>query len=126
MGLSFRNDTPDGLYLAYLRWDPSCPGAGNLGQPFSGHGWYRIEAGQTREVCSGDVGDWHRWWGYFARSDSGRFWAGQYGMSVPTQPFSECYSSGVTTSEPGASTQIGFRGLLMDDDYDDFLQPLIY
>jgi Protein of unknown function (DUF1036) len=126
MGLSFRNDTPDGLYLAYLRWDPSCPGAGDPGQPFSGHGWYRIEAGQTREVCSGDVGDWHRWWGYFARSDSGRFWAGQYGMSVPTQPFSQCYSSGVTTSEPGASTQIGFRGLLMDDDYDDFLQPLIY
>jgi hypothetical protein len=121
MGLSFRNDTPDGMYLAFLRYDPGCPGL-DEGQPFSAHGWYRIEAGQTREVWHGDAGDWDRWWGYYASSDSGRFWAGEYVMTLPNAAFSQCYSLGVS----GDSTTVGFRGLLMDDDYDDFIQPLIY
>ncbi|WP_448640274.1 hypothetical protein [Geodermatophilus sp. URMC 63] len=124
MGLSFRNDTPDRMSLAFLRWDPNCPG-GDEGQPFSGHGWYTIEPGQTREVWHGDAGDWHRWWGYFARTVAGRFWAGDYGMNVPIHAFSRCYREGVG----GASSEfehIGFRGLLMDDDYDDFVQPLSY
>lgn len=125
MGLFFRNDTPDGLDLAFLMFDPDCPG-GDPGEPFSGHGWYRINPGQTVEVCSGDVGDWNRWWGYFGQSDSGRFWAGEYGMRVPTSAFDQCYSHGVTTSEPGASVSIGFRGLLMDDDYDDYTVGLFY
>jgi Protein of unknown function (DUF1036) len=125
MGLSFRNDTPDGMYLSFLMYDPACPGE-DPGQPFSGHGWYRIESGQTREVCSGDVGDWNLWWGYYAISDTGRFWAGEYGMTVPTSGFSQCYDVGVATSEPGASVSIGFRGLQLDDDYDDVLQPLSY
>src|SRR4051794_8180319 len=104
MGLSFQNNTPDGMYLAFLRWDPDCPG-GDPGQPFSGHGWYRIESGQTVEVWAGKVGSWHLWWGYYAESDAGPFWAGQYAMQVPNNPFHQCYSVGVS----GDSVQIGFR-----------------
>jgi hypothetical protein len=121
VGLSFRNNTPDGIYLAVLMYDPSCPG-GDPGQPFSGHGWYRIEAGQTREVVHGDVGDYNRWWGFEAESDAGAVWAGEFTMIATDEAFSHCYSLGVS----GASARpIGFRGLLMDDDYDDYTVPLV-
>ena len=122
MGLSFRNDSPDGLALAILMHDESCPGL-DPGEPFSGHGWYRIEPGQTREVVHGDVGDYHRWWGYYAESDTGRFWAGEYAMTVTNEAFSQCYSIGVIGA---GSRRIGFRGFLMDDDYDDYLLALHY
>jgi hypothetical protein len=122
MGLSFRNDAPDGLFLAILMYDENCPGL-DPGEPFSGHGWYRIEPGQTQEVVHGDVGDYHRWWGYYAESDSGRFWAGEYVMTATNEAFSQCYSTGVIGAEP---RQIGFRGFLMDDDYDDYLMALSY
>jgi hypothetical protein len=122
MGLSFRNNTPDGVWLAFLMYDQSCPG-GDPGEPFSGHGWYRIERGQTREVVTGDVGDLNRWWGFFAESDTGRFWAGQYVMTATDEAFSGCYSTGVIGASP---RQIGFRGFLMDDDYDNYLVPLSY
>jgi hypothetical protein len=120
MGLSFRNDAPDGLDLAFLMWDPDC---GSDGQPFRAHGWYRISPHQTVEVCGGDVGDWHRWWGYYAISDTGRFWAGEYGMAVPT---AVGVSAEVPPGSPPAAVSIGFRGLLMDDDYDNYLVPLGY
>lgn len=128
MGLSFRNDTRDGLYLAYLRWDPPCRDDG--GEPFSGHGWYRIEPAETREVCRGAVGDWHRWWGFTALSDNGQFWGGQYGMTVPTSAFAQCYGVGTSAELPPgtrqqATIQIGFRGILMDDDYNDYLLALV-
>jgi hypothetical protein len=122
MGLSFRNEGSEGLYLAILMYDQSCPGA-DPGQPFSGHGWYRIESGQTREVVNGDVGDYHRWWGYYAETDSGIFWAGEYVMIGSYEAFSHCYGQGVSGASP---RQIGFRGFLMDDDYDDYLMRLHY
>jgi hypothetical protein len=122
MGLSFRNDTPDGMYLAVLMYDDDCPG-GDPGQPFSGHGWYRIEPGQTREIVHGDVGDYNLWWGFYAETDTGRYWAGEYTMLGSNEAFSSCYSLGVTGASP---REIGFRGLVMDDDYDDYQVGLHY
>lgn len=60
MGLSFRNDTREGLNLAFLMWDPGCWEDGvpfwvQTGTQFSAHGWYRIEPGRTQEVCAGHV-----------------------------------------------------------------------
>jgi hypothetical protein len=48
MGLSFFNNTPDGLYVCHLRYDPSCATDG--GQPFSGHGWYHDLKLAVRQV----------------------------------------------------------------------------
>jgi hypothetical protein len=124
MGLSFFNNTPDGLYVCHLRYDPSCTADG--GQPFSGHGWYRIEAGATVETWHGDAGDWDLWWGFYAISDSGRYWAGPYQMDVTLEAFSQCYDIGVQTSDPNLNRTIGFRGFVMDDDYDDYTVPLVY
>lgn len=126
MGLSFRNETRGALDLAFLRWDPDCR---SDGEPFSAHGWYRIGPNQTSEVCHGDVGDWHRWWGFYAISDIGDCWAGEYGITVTTAAFDQCYSVSATAEvppgAPPAAVSIGFRGFVMDDDYDDYIVRLV-
>jgi hypothetical protein len=125
MALNFHNGTPDGFYACYLRYDPNC-GSDDEGGPWSGHGWYRVDPGAAIQVNTFDVGDWHRWWGIYAISDTGRFWAGPYQMDVTVEAFNQCYGIGVTTSDPDLNRTIGFRALVLDDDYDDFTVTFNY
>lgn len=64
--------------------------------------------------------------GFYAISDSGRYWAGPYQMDVTVEAFTQCYDIGVETSDPDLNRSIGFRGFVMDDDYDDFTVNLVY
>lgn len=51
-------------------------------------------------------------------------------MAVPWAAFEQCYGVGQAAelppgTAPQAIVQIGFRGILMDADYDDYLVPLV-
>lgn len=51
MGLTLSNNTPDGLDVCHLRYDPSCAADG--GQALSGHSWYGVEPGAKSKLGMG-------------------------------------------------------------------------
>lgn len=93
MGLYFRNNTPGTIWVAYGYHAPGCEGGVNWAKK----GWWQIGPGGTAKVRSGWVGGSKFF--FFAESDSGATWAGEFTTHLPDNSFDWCWNTGSTSGQ---------------------------
>jgi uncharacterized membrane protein len=94
VSLSFRNSTPEPVWLVYAHHDSGC---GSEGSEWMKEGWWQIQPGGSATVTGGPVNGAKYF--FYAEGGSGRRWAGEFGTSVPFEAFSQCWDIGSTDSQ---------------------------
>ena len=107
--LKICNSHPAGIWAAISFHSPeACGGEGGDWQSI---GWYRVESGACTVVYGNDLADVNRFWYYYAESDDGRVWKGDYNTYVKDpDSFNICEGIGST-----AYTTVGFRQIDVGD-----------
>ena len=92
MGLYFKNNTSETLFVAYAYHSPNCDG-----QDWAKKGWYRITPGATAKVLTGFAGDGKYF--FFAENENRTLsWQGPFFTQLPTNSFDWCWNTGSTDS----------------------------
>jgi hypothetical protein len=93
MGLYFKNERGDTIYVAYAYYSPGCEDGTNWAKK----GWYPIAPGGTVKVLSGFAGPGKYF--TFAENES-RTWAaaGPFFTQLPSRAFDWCWNTGSTDS----------------------------
>jgi uncharacterized membrane protein len=107
--LTFCNSHPVRIWTAISFLDPEV--CGGEGGNWRNRGWWGIDPGACVTVHSGIVSNVNRYWYYFAFSDDGRRWEGDFPTYVKDpEVFDLC--DGLPTT---ALQQFGFRQLDIGD-----------
>jgi uncharacterized membrane protein len=94
VSLSFRNSSPARIWLVFAYNDSGCS---SDGASWMKKGWWQIQPGGTVTVRGG-ASNGAKYF-YYAKGDGGRRWSGQYGTTVPTDAFTQCWDIGTSVSE---------------------------
>lgn len=117
MGLYFRNNTPNTLYIAFAYYDSACEGAAGV-LSFRKKGWHVLAPGQTKLVWSGWAGG--RRFYFYAEDSVGNKWDGPHTTYIPRQAFNLCWGVGCSTCRI-----LGLRETLIGDIFSsDIIIPL--
>jgi len=106
--VSFRNSTPNKLFVAYMRRDFGCRDL--CGSPWDVLGWINLNPG---EVESRDNPTDNRWFYYYAESEDGAIWNGPFPAEVRVEAFEKCICIGQIIQDGGPNPwfDVGFRQL---------------
>jgi hypothetical protein len=103
----FRNSTDSTIWVAYMRLDWGCDE--ECGDPWDVLGWVRLEPGLWKYRSNPTS---NRWFYYYAESNDGSFWSGNYLAEVSNDAFSKCTCLGVAVSHgPQPYYDVGMRQL---------------
>ena len=113
MKVYFRNDTPVRIWIAVAHYSPqTCGEHGN----WATIGWFQYAPGEQAWVVETN----NSWVFFYAESETGLTWSGNYGpMYVYQNAFNSCISIGSST----ATQRVGLASLRMLGG--DTVQPLI-
>jgi hypothetical protein len=117
VGLYFENRTPTTVWVVYGYPNLSC-GSEGTGVQYSKKGWFFVTPGTDAKVHSGWVGG-HAWF-YYAESDGGLVWSGDYFTTVPDDVFDNCWGVGIG----GVARNLGFRRVRPSAEIMDFTVSL--
>jgi uncharacterized membrane protein len=95
MSLAFRNNTPEPLWLVIAYSDSDCTADGGAG--WMKEGWWEVPPNGSATVRGGPVNGAKYF--FYAEGGSGRVWQGDFGTSVPLDPFTQCWGIGSTDSQ---------------------------
>ena len=93
MGLYFKNNTNEKLWVAYAYHSPGCEG----GVDWAKKGWYGINPGGTVKVYSGWVGG-DKFFFFAEADDLSPSWAGRFFTPLPWNAFDWCWNTGSTNA----------------------------
>jgi hypothetical protein len=104
MGLYFKNETQETLWIVFARPDPDhvCDNDGFTVDYFK-RGWYSVAPGAEVKVYSGWVGG-DAWFYYAEADDFSPVWSGDFAAAVPDHAFDACWEVGYSTGR-----RLGFR-----------------
>lgn len=92
MGLYFKNNTGDNLFVAFAYHSPGCDGS-----EWAKKGWYRIAPGGTAKVLTGWAGNGKYF--YYAENEARTLsWQGPFFTPLPSNAFDWCWNTGSTDS----------------------------
>jgi hypothetical protein len=95
VSLSSRNSTSEPIWLVYAHHESGC-GAG--ADAWMKEGWWEIPPGGSVTVRSGPVNG-AKYFFYAENGSGAATWSGDFGISVPLEPFSQCWKIGTTHSK---------------------------
>lgn len=94
MSLSFRNSTPEPIWLAFAYSDSVCA---SDGAAWMKEGWWEIGPNGSATVRGG-ASNGAKYF-FYAEGGSGRIWQGEFETSVPLDAFTQCWDIGSTDSQ---------------------------